>query len=258
MTQHITTEIKRLEARLERLEKIHAPRLPTVMVYGAYNHGKSSLLNALIGEDVFSVSDRRETRQAQSHEANGVCWLDTPGLFADTAGGDDRVAQGELDMADHLLLVHNLGSGELDQQEEQGFQHQVGDTPERCTLILTALDGTDDATRESISAKIAQQLPGVQQLAVSSHRYAKGMEQNKQGLIRHSCVPRLKEHIASQLEDAKEQRTARQQQDVERMNGRLETLISQCQDEKRKIQKQRISRENSFLKELFALQQKYQ
>lgn len=257
MTQNIMTEIQRLEAELERLETIHAPRLPTVMVYGAYNHGKSSLLNALIGEEVFSVSDKRETRRAQRHETEHIYWLDTPGLFADTQGEDDLVAQNELDMADHLLLVHRAGGGELDQQELRGFQQQIGETPERCTLLLTAMDDVAPETLDKISQRIAEQLPDVEQLAVSSHRYLKGMRENKRGMIRHSKMAELKAHLDSQLEDAYQQRSAAKDKAVGRINHELEQLLDQCAAESRKIEQECAQREAKLARDLTALQEKY-
>ena len=65
-------------------------------VFGRVSTGKSSLLNALIGEEAFSVSPLHgETRQSSMQpwsevEAGGVYLIDTPGL--DEAGGEDREA----------------------------------------------------------------------------------------------------------------------------------------------------------------------
>jgi GTP-binding protein Era len=65
-------------------------------VLGRVSTGKSSLLNALIGEEAFSVSPLHgETRHSSMQpwsevEAGGVFLIDTPGL--DEAGGEDREA----------------------------------------------------------------------------------------------------------------------------------------------------------------------
>ena len=75
---------------LEKLEHGHLH----LSVFGRVSTGKSSLLNALIGEPVFSVSPLHgETRfssmQAWNEfDAGGVYLIDTPGL--DEAGGEDR------------------------------------------------------------------------------------------------------------------------------------------------------------------------
>lgn len=42
---------------LARLQRIAADDVPVVTVVGKYNHDKSSLLNELLGQQAFSVSD---------------------------------------------------------------------------------------------------------------------------------------------------------------------------------------------------------
>jgi len=77
------------------LDKIEHGHLH-ISVFGRVSTGKSSLLNALIGEDRFSVSPihgetRYSTMEAWDEEqVGGVFLIDTPGL--DEAGGEDREA----------------------------------------------------------------------------------------------------------------------------------------------------------------------
>ena len=77
------------------LDKIEHGHLH-LSVFGRVSTGKSSLLNALIGEERFSVSPiHGETRFSameawDEKEAGGVYLIDTPGL--DEAGGEDREA----------------------------------------------------------------------------------------------------------------------------------------------------------------------
>ena len=81
-----------VEAMLDKLEHGHLH----LAVFGRVSTGKSSLLNALIGEEAFAVSPLHgETRQSSMQawaevEAGGVFLIDTPGL--DEAGGEDREA----------------------------------------------------------------------------------------------------------------------------------------------------------------------
>ena len=69
---------------------------PIVSIVGRPNVGKSSLVNALIGEERFSVSPiHGETRYSSmeawnEEQVGGVFLIDTPGL--DEAGGEDREA----------------------------------------------------------------------------------------------------------------------------------------------------------------------
>jgi small GTP-binding protein len=81
-----------VEGMLDKLEHGHLH----LAVIGRVSTGKSSLLNALIGEEAFSVSPLHgETRHSSMQpwrevEAGGVFLIDTPGL--DEAGGEDREA----------------------------------------------------------------------------------------------------------------------------------------------------------------------
>ncbi len=81
-----------VQAMLDKIEHGHLH----LSVFGRVSTGKSSLLNAMIGETAFSVSPLHgETRHSSMHawnqvEAGGVFLIDTPGL--DEAGGEDREA----------------------------------------------------------------------------------------------------------------------------------------------------------------------
>ena len=79
-----------VQAMLDKLEHGHLH----LAAFGRVSTGKSSLLNALIGEDVFTVSPLHgETKRTAMQpwkeiETGGVFLIDTPGL--DEAGGEDR------------------------------------------------------------------------------------------------------------------------------------------------------------------------
>ncbi len=80
-----------------------ADATPTVMVFGIYNAGKSTLLNALIGEERVSVADRPETSVVTSYEWNGFKLLDTPGI--DAPAEHERVSRKQLSESDIVLFI---------------------------------------------------------------------------------------------------------------------------------------------------------
>ena len=90
--ESLAHDYEAVEAMLDKLEHGHLH----LAVFGRVSTGKSSLLNALIGEERFAVSPLHgETRQSSMQqwsevEAGGVYLIDTPGL--DEAGGEDREA----------------------------------------------------------------------------------------------------------------------------------------------------------------------
>jgi len=83
---------------------------PTLMIYGAYNAGKSTLLNALFGEDEKAkTGDAPETKDIHEYEYNGYTIFDTPGLNARI--DDDIVTQEQLNKSEVILFVlSNNGS----------------------------------------------------------------------------------------------------------------------------------------------------
>ena len=88
----LSNDYDAVESMLDKLEHGHLH----LAVFGRVSTGKSSLLNALIGQDAFSVSPLHgETRHSSMQpwhevEAGGVFLIDTPGL--DEAGGEKREA----------------------------------------------------------------------------------------------------------------------------------------------------------------------
>ncbi len=96
-----------VESMLEKIEHGHIH----LAVFGRVSTGKSSLLNALIGEQAFSVSPLHgETKFSSIEpwnevESGGVFLIDTPGL--DEAGGEarERLAKEVTERSDLVMFV---------------------------------------------------------------------------------------------------------------------------------------------------------
>lgn len=173
---------------LERLGELDKTSLPTVAVLGHYNHGKSSLLNALIGKECFAVSDHRETRQTSVQIHHGLQWMDTPGLNADVAGDDDRCAmQAAHHQCDVRLFVHALDMGELD-ASEVSLLHTLLDeqsaTGRQTLLVVTRITNRSSTEREQMLKVIAQQVPDAACIAVSASSHQRGLEHKRPALVR--------------------------------------------------------------------------
>jgi GTPase len=105
--ESLSQDYEAVQAMLDKLEHGHIH----LAAFGRVSTGKSSLLNALIGEDRFTVSPlhgetQRSSMQAwREEEAGGVYLIDTPGL--DEAGGEDReqLAKEVAGRADLVLFV---------------------------------------------------------------------------------------------------------------------------------------------------------
>lgn len=191
-----------LEPMAKRLKLLKSSQsLPQVVVFGKYNHGKSTLLNALLGKQVFAASDARETvvNKTYADQKRQLTWVDTPGLDADVGGADDQKAyEGVMVDADIILLVHNLNTGELDQHEVSHFSKMLKTRDglyQKAILVITQIDQVSEEQKEQALQIIKGQLPTIKMHLVSAVRYQKGMAENKKPLVERSGIPELLQSI---------------------------------------------------------------
>lgn len=205
------------EITLKRLEKLaNKNALPVVTVMGKYNHGKSRLLNELIGDDLFNVADKRETKALHLAEHKGVAWIDAPGLDADVHEVDDSFAEEALWVeSDIRFLVHAAKEGELDAAEIKLLKTLNQDeqqTKRQSIFVLTQIDQvSDDETMERINHSLSTQLEDTPIFPVSSVRHRKGVEQNIPIFIEKSGIPALEAHLQTALEKVTDNRAFEEQ-----------------------------------------------
>ncbi|GAA5232213.1 GTPase [Verticiella sediminum] len=197
-------------ARLRLLTRAAQP--PTVTVVGKYNHGKSRLLNELLGSDAFAVSDRRETTVLAEQVVDGVRWLDAPGLDADVDSEDDRHAlQAAWLESDVRLFVHAAKEGELDAAERSLLDTLGADgerTHRQTLLVLSQVDQlADAASAEQVASAIGAQAPHMPLHAVSSTRHRQGVKGGKALLVEHSGLPALRASLQTVLARVPQART---------------------------------------------------
>ncbi|OUY06209.1 GTPase [Acinetobacter populi] len=224
-------------ARLRRL--ILSVTYPTITVIGKYNHGKSRLLNELIGHDIFSVADKRETISLAEYIHHEVCWLDAPGLDADVATVDDDYAFDAVwTQADIRLFVHSVREGELDAAEQQLLQQLVSDfrySQRQTLLVLTQIDQMpDQVTLEHIKQSIASQVSGLNILPVSATRHRQGVENSKPLLVEKSGIVAL----SQALQYAISQVPAARQHEKSQLLAEMQQQLSQLKTERDSLQQQ--------------------
>ena len=76
---------------------------PKVMVYGIYNSGKSTLINALCRKEVAAVADRPMTNQIAEIDRGDYILVDSPGVDAPIQ--HERVTESHLDKCHIILFV---------------------------------------------------------------------------------------------------------------------------------------------------------
>ena len=215
---------------LDRLFALTQAAAPVVTVLGKYNHGKSTLLNTLIGVEHFKVADVRETREVSSHEHDGVCWTDTPGLDADVAGQDDALAHNALRRSDLCLLVHAIDAGELDAEERALGQRLLAHQQQHgCAvlLVLTRITEQPEPQRETVIARIRDQLPDMPLCAVSASSHQRGLREHKTGLRRLGGIDALRQQIDDVLAFSTARRQSQRIALIDRLDDQLGVPLDQ-------------------------------
>lgn len=182
-----------VQAMLDKLQHGHLH----IAVFGRVSTGKSSLLNALIGEARFTVSPLHgETRRSSMElwnevESGGVYLIDTPGL--DEAGGEDRelLAREVARRADLVIFVLD---GDITDSERNALKTLLA----QGRPVVVALNKRDlytDAEIEALLQSIRAKTTGLVQpkdvVAVAAEpRPHAVVEIDSEGVERSSSRPR--------------------------------------------------------------------
>lgn len=230
-----------------RLTRVIEDSPPTVAVLGKYNHGKSSLLNVLIGEPCFAVSDKRETRKNQIAKRAGLCWIDTPGLDADSAGEDDRKAiEAATRDADLRLFVHAIDQGELDRGEAQliaQLEREQAEAGRAFLLVLTRVDKIPSGDRDTVVGAIRRQSPQAKVVAVSAHAWTRGRDESKPSLQTLGNIPTLQSEVQQSVALAFAARGAERKRLAAMIAAPVDQALSRA---KRELADLRASRERNL------------
>ncbi len=198
-----------VQAMLEKLEHGHLH----IAVFGRVSVGKSALLNALLGEERFSVSPLHgETRQSdlaawREIEVAGVYLIDTPGINEVSGEERERMAREVAGRADLVLYVVD---GDLTASEFEAIDALV----QHSRPILVALNKADRYTGEeqellleSLREKLSGKVPAAYIVAVAARPaeriYLQLDEQGEEQEVRRSPPPdvdRLSESLWSLIE----------------------------------------------------------
>lgn len=84
-------------------QEANEKKSPTIMFYGLYNAGKSTLINALCKSDIAPVGDVPTTTTIQTVPWEGYTLIDTPGINAHTE--HTEIAEKEIRQSDVILFI---------------------------------------------------------------------------------------------------------------------------------------------------------
>ena len=157
--ESLASDYAQVGAMLDKLEHGHVH----IAVFGRVSTGKSSLLNALIGEPRFGVSPLHgETRISEMeawHEerAAGVFFVDTPGI--DEPGGEEREAMAR-EVSNRSDLILFVVDADITASEHNALKDLVSQG-RPVILVLNKCDRYTGAERDTLLRTLAERTTGL-------------------------------------------------------------------------------------------------
>ncbi len=188
---------------------------PTLMIYGTYNAGKSTLLNALFGkEEMAKTGDAPETKEVHEYKYNGYTIFDTPGMNARSE--DDIVTKEHLDKSEVIIFVIS-NNGSL---EEDYVYNKISEVVKVNKPIIIVLNNKNGTNPDSIEVKESMIKVGenlrkigdrnniekietkVNLCMVNAKTALKGKLENKQLILKKSNISQLENMIEKLLDES--------------------------------------------------------
>jgi len=187
-----------------------------VTCLGLYNHGKSSLLNVLVGDLknlTFKTADTRETTENKKVKYKNLTFVDTPGLNAQK--NDDKRVMDAVKESDINIFVHNINTGEFVAKEIEFFHtiktnwENPKDFISRTIFVLSRIDeANSDEDIKNTAIRMKQQIKEVFSIEAtliptSAMDYIDGIVENEEELVASSNITILLAQLSHQIHPIK-------------------------------------------------------
>jgi|GEM_PF-2956466 len=199
----IRQSTQQIEQKLQNLK-------PTIMVYGIYNAGKSTLINALIGQEKAKVSDRPETDTVTEYHWQGIRLFDTPGIDAPIQ--HQNITEAHLKQTEVVLFVVS-SDGAFDERYIYTHLERILRANKPVILVLNTKTVLTESVEIQILAKIGHHLADVctkmglsaqmrqiDVFSVNAKSALKARLENKQKLLASSRIDKLEARIAEVMQ----------------------------------------------------------
>ena len=186
---------------LSRAKKARAGA--SIMVYGVYNAGKSTLINALLGQELAAVADVPETACVQGYRWGDFEVLDTPGIDAPLE--HEEITREQLVQSDVVIFVVNP-LGVVEEEKTLDVLLELVLAGKMIFLVLNCknrfdpidLERVKDELRQRIQLKAGNQrvLDQIPIVEVNARSALKAKLENKQNLLNSSGFPKFENALA--------------------------------------------------------------
>ena len=176
---------------------------PSLMFYGIYNSGKSSLLNSILGEEKASVNDVPETHKVTEYHWNSYMLVDTPGLNGPK--DDQEVTLEEIDKHDVIMFVID-DSDNFDSEEITKRIVDILNAKKPCIIVINKKNDSTEDMILGIKAKMEKNIQALhcvsfnyEFVAVDAASAFKARKGDKSTLLKESNIETLEFMIEKKL-----------------------------------------------------------
>ncbi len=177
----------------------------SIMVYGVYNAGKSTLINALLGAERAKVADRPETDSVSRYPWREFEILDTPGIDAPIS--HEEVTKEQLHAADVVIFVVNP-LGVIEEAKTLSTLLDLVAHEKKIVLVLNSKNHLEPMVAERLKDELRQRLQEMAQergmqsvlqaipiLEVNAKSALKAKLDGKENLLSRSGLPALERDL---------------------------------------------------------------
>lgn len=177
----------------------------SIMVYGVYNAGKSTLINALLGAEHAKMADRPETDSVNRYPWREFEILDTPGIDAPIS--HEEVTREQLHAADVVIFVVNP-LGVIEEAKTLSTLLELVERDKKVVVVFNSKNHLEPMVAERLKDELRQHLqvmaqergmPPVLQaipiLEVNAKSALKAKLEGKENLLARSGLPSLERDL---------------------------------------------------------------
>lgn len=210
--EYIQTKQKRMK---EKIEPLLVYTKPKIMVYGIYNGGKSTLVNAICGKAVAEVADRPMTDCIAEYDAGKYILVDSPGVNAPIQ--HEEIADSHLEGC-HMILFVISSKGIF---EDRVNYEKMGNLIKKGLPFYIVLNERSDLQEKEDKEKYEEELKSIERkiiknlsaysgvsnvegkyevIRINAKRAWTGIEKKKENMFALSNIPALIRRIEFILE----------------------------------------------------------
>lgn len=192
-----------LDEMVSQVEEKCRSLQPGIMLYGFYNAGKSTLLNALLGQDVAATSDLPETKCITEYNYRGCRIFDSPGLDAPVE--HEKLSRVHLAKVEVVIFV--ISSSGV--PEERASYSEIAGLLEskQVIVVMNDKDCLDEEElldkQKNINLQLLKLFPeqcrNITLICVNAKSALNGRKAGKNLLLARSNIGRLEEEIAQRM-----------------------------------------------------------